>query len=139
MEGKKKIKSTWWNSEVETTWISLIGWPHETFRLKYLLYQFKVCGPNAECRARIHRPLCFCPNGFQGNPHVACEETPSRAGLRFKRQLERDYYVYKDYDDDYKNYQWSRWFCKLAKINENYQTNWNTNCLSFDSQTLHWA
>ena len=70
-----------------------------------LLYQFKVCGPNAECRARIHRPLCFCPNGFQGNPHVACEETPSRAGLRFKRQLERDYYVYKDYDDDYKNYQ----------------------------------
>ena len=64
-----------------------------------------MCGPNAECRARIHRPLCFCPNGFQGNPHVACEETPSRAGLRFKRQLERDYYVYKDYDDDYKNYQ----------------------------------
>ena len=63
-----------------------------------LFYQFKVCGPNAECRARIHRPLCFCPNGFQGNPHVACEETPSRAGLRFKRQ--GPLYDYYDYDMD---------------------------------------
>ena len=35
MEGTKKIKSTSfhqysWNSEVETTWISLIGWHHKT-------------------------------------------------------------------------------------------------------------
>ena len=35
MEGTKKIKSTSfhqysWNSEVETTWISLIGWYHKT-------------------------------------------------------------------------------------------------------------
>ena len=35
MEGMKKIKSTSfhqysWNSEVETTWISLIGWHHKT-------------------------------------------------------------------------------------------------------------
>ena len=35
MEGTKKIKSTSFhhysrNSEVETTWISLIGWPHKT-------------------------------------------------------------------------------------------------------------
>ena len=35
MEGTKKIKSTSfhqysWNSEVETTWISLIGWQHKT-------------------------------------------------------------------------------------------------------------
>ena len=33
--GQKKIKSTLfhqysWNSEVETTWISLMGWPHKT-------------------------------------------------------------------------------------------------------------
>ena len=36
--GQKKIKSTLfhqysWNSEVETTWISLIGWPHKTSRV----------------------------------------------------------------------------------------------------------
>ena len=35
MEGMKKIKSTSfrqysWNYEVETTWISLIGWHHKT-------------------------------------------------------------------------------------------------------------
>ena len=35
MEGTKKIKSTSfhqysWNSEVETTWISLFGWHHKT-------------------------------------------------------------------------------------------------------------
>ena len=45
MEGMKKIKSMLfhqysWNSEVETTWISLIGWPHKTSN-KYVLYGFK--------------------------------------------------------------------------------------------------
>ena len=41
MEGTKKIKSTSfhqysWNSEVETNWISLIGWHHKTSSI-YLL------------------------------------------------------------------------------------------------------
>ena len=41
MEGMKKIKSTSfhqysWNSEVETTWISLIGWHHKTSNVFYL-------------------------------------------------------------------------------------------------------
>jgi len=44
-----------------------------------------VCAPQAECKARIHRPLCFCPPGYEGNPHVECTKSPSRAGLRFKR------------------------------------------------------
>ena len=61
-----------------------------------------MCGPNAECRARIHRPLCFCPNGYQGNPHVACEETPSRAGLRFKRDDE----YYDDPSYDFSDYEY---------------------------------
>ena len=42
MEGTKKIKSTSfhqysWNFEVETTWISLIGWPHKTSTKYYVL------------------------------------------------------------------------------------------------------
>ena len=45
MEGTKKIKTTLsnqysWNSEVETTWISLIGWPHKTsiiYLIDYLI------------------------------------------------------------------------------------------------------
>ena len=40
MEGMKKIKSTSfhqysWNSEVETIWISLIGWHHKTSNIYY--------------------------------------------------------------------------------------------------------
>ena len=47
MEGMKKIKSTSfhqysWNSEVETTWINLIGWHHKTSTLYvYLCPQYK--------------------------------------------------------------------------------------------------
>ena len=41
IKGTKKIKKTSfhqysWNSEVETTWISLIGWPHKTSTRYYL-------------------------------------------------------------------------------------------------------
>ena len=50
MEGTKKIKSRLfrqysWNSEVETTWISLIGWPHKTsstYLCLNFLYSFQV-------------------------------------------------------------------------------------------------
>ena len=57
MEGTKKIKSTsfhqyLWNSEVETTWISLIGWHHKTSTIVLLLsllsplpYSFSVDDP----------------------------------------------------------------------------------------------
>ena len=41
--GRKKIKSTSfnqysWNSKVETTWISLIGWHHKTSSVEYVCY-----------------------------------------------------------------------------------------------------
>ena len=51
----------------------------------FMIFFFTVCAPQAECKARIHRPLCFCPPGYEGNPHVECTKSPSRAGLRFKR------------------------------------------------------
>ena len=49
MEGTKKIKSTSfhqysWNSEVETTWISLIGWHHKTSNNYLPIYSLeKLC------------------------------------------------------------------------------------------------
>ena len=45
--GQKKIKSMSfhqysWNSEVETTWISLIGWPHKTLYIWVFLSRLKT-------------------------------------------------------------------------------------------------
>ena len=54
--------------------------------IQFLIFTLSVCAPQAECKARIHRPLCFCPDGYEGNPHVECTKSPSRAGLRFKRE-----------------------------------------------------
>jgi len=42
-----------------------------------------VCGERALCKVKIHRPLCYCPDGLVGNPHAACKPAPSRAGTRF--------------------------------------------------------
>ena len=44
MEGTKKVKSRSihqysWNSEVDTTWISLIGWPHKTSIIEWPSYE----------------------------------------------------------------------------------------------------
>lgn len=30
------------------------------------------CAGNAECRVSLHRPLCFCPQGWGGNPNIFC-------------------------------------------------------------------
>lgn len=30
------------------------------------------CGGNAECRVALHRPLCYCPADWGGDPHVQC-------------------------------------------------------------------
>jgi len=37
------------------------------------------CGPNAQCQARNHAPVCSCPAGFRGDPiHQGCTRlTPS--------------------------------------------------------------
>ena len=51
MEGMKKIKSMLfhqysWNSEVETTWISLIGWHHKTSSIFFdIINLWKYCIP----------------------------------------------------------------------------------------------
>ena len=50
MEGTKKLKSTSfhqysWSSEVETTWISLIGWHHKTSNLELIKLNMQVVQP----------------------------------------------------------------------------------------------
>lgn len=30
------------------------------------------CSGNAECRVSLHRPLCYCPNGWGGDPKIQC-------------------------------------------------------------------
>ena len=32
------------------------------------------CGRNAYCRVFQHTPLCYCPEGYSGNPEVGCEK-----------------------------------------------------------------
>ncbi|XP_068220040.1 uncharacterized protein [Palaemon carinicauda] len=31
-----------------------------------------ACGTNADCDSRNHRPICKCPNGYRGDPHITC-------------------------------------------------------------------
>ena len=33
-----------------------------------------TCGVNAECRVTLHRALCVCRPGFEGDPYRICEE-----------------------------------------------------------------
>ena len=30
------------------------------------------CGINAQCYVTNHKPVCFCPEGYTGNPEVEC-------------------------------------------------------------------
>jgi len=30
------------------------------------------CGLNGICRTEQHRPVCYCPDGWGGDPHVQC-------------------------------------------------------------------
>lgn len=32
------------------------------------------CGTNALCRVSEHRPVCLCPEGYQGEPSRSCEK-----------------------------------------------------------------
>merc|ERR1712130_927919 len=45
-----------------------------------------VCGENAACTAKLHRPVCSCLDGFKGNPYDKCTKTPSRVGMKFRRR-----------------------------------------------------
>ena len=31
-----------------------------------------VCGDNALCSAALHRPVCACQDGYEGNPYDKC-------------------------------------------------------------------
>ena len=33
-----------------------------------------TCGVNAECRVTRHRAICYCKQGFEGDPYRICEE-----------------------------------------------------------------
>ena len=30
------------------------------------------CGTNAQCFVNNHKPVCFCPEGYTGDPEVGC-------------------------------------------------------------------
>ena len=30
------------------------------------------CGINAQCFVSNHKPVCYCPEGFTGNPEIEC-------------------------------------------------------------------
>jgi hypothetical protein len=32
------------------------------------------CGINAECTVINHKPLCYCPPGYSGNPEIECQK-----------------------------------------------------------------
>lgn len=31
-----------------------------------------VCAPTALCTAKMHKPVCSCPSGHEGNPAIKC-------------------------------------------------------------------
>ena len=37
------------------------------------------CGTNSNCRTSLHRPTCTCPDGWGGNPQVACYKPECKA------------------------------------------------------------
>ena len=44
------------------------------------------CGINAECTVINHKPLCYCPPGYSGNPEVECQKRKLKNVL-LKEQL----------------------------------------------------
>ena len=50
-----------------------------------------VCGQNAACKAALHRPVCSCEDGFEGNAYDKCTKVGFHVSfLNFPRYL---YYV----------------------------------------------
>lgn len=50
-----------------------------------------VCGEGSLCKGKLHRPLCYCPKGYDGNPHEICNKTKSRAGQKFRKRRNTPY------------------------------------------------
>jgi len=45
-----------------------------------------VCGLQAVCSSALHRPVCSCMLGWEGNPYDKCTKTKSRVGMKFRRK-----------------------------------------------------
>ena len=43
-----------------------------TYKMTCLL--ITVCGGAALCRSALNRPVCYCPDGFKGNPYDECKK-----------------------------------------------------------------
>ena len=39
-----------------------------------ILFVHAVCGGAALCRSALNRPVCYCPDGFEGNPYNECKK-----------------------------------------------------------------
>lgn len=37
-----------------------------------------ACADTARCQAKMHRPICTCPMGYEGNPAVKCFKSHPR-------------------------------------------------------------
>ena len=42
-------------------------------KIKYLQMILGTCGVNAECRVAIHKAVCTCLNGYEGDPFRQCK------------------------------------------------------------------
>ena len=49
------------------------------------------CGTNAQCFVNNHKPVCFCPEGYTGDPEVGCVKGRTENGMlkRFMNLLLR--------------------------------------------------
>lgn len=47
-----------------------------------------VCAPTAKCMAKMHRPICSCPSGHEGNPTVKCVPT-DKSSKNTKKETNR--------------------------------------------------
>lgn len=36
-----------------------------------------ACAEGARCQAKMHRPICTCPMGYEGNPAIKCTKSPT--------------------------------------------------------------
>lgn len=52
-----------------------------------------ACAETARCQAKMHRPICTCPMGTEGNPAVKCFK--SQPCKILKKNLHNDNKIYK--------------------------------------------
>lgn len=37
----------------------------------------KACAKDTTCQAKMHRPMCTCKTGYEGNPATKCFKSPT--------------------------------------------------------------